>query len=227
MSKIEEVYFPRLGLIQLLIQSKQDIRLHAQYGDLGDELNEWFYWNRVWASEVALSEFIIQEYSPSGLFNQSILELGCGTGLAGMVCAKLGGVPTFSDKVPMVIESIKKTCCLNGISAYHTEILDWSIPHGVGKSFDLVLGGEIFYDSTFLEDICQLLRGLLNEGGTGLFCDPGRLGIAALEACFLKHFSISVKDAEVEWPRHPIKKRNKHSVLLYELVKRPSLLKPQ
>ena len=104
MSKIEEVYFPRLGLIQLLIQSKQDIRLHAQYGDFDDELNEWFYWNRVWASEVALSEFIIQEYSPNGLFNQTILELGCGTGLAGVVCAKLGGVPTFSDKVPMVIE---------------------------------------------------------------------------------------------------------------------------
>ena len=90
-----------------------------------------------------------------------------------------------------------------------------------------MLGSEIFYDNTFLEDICQLLRGLLNEGGTGLFCDPGRLGIAALEACFLKHFSISVKDAEVEWPRHSLKKRKKHSVLLYELVKRPSLLDPQ
>ena len=156
MSRIEEVYFPRLGLIQLLIQSKRDIRLHPQYGDFDDELNEWFYWNRVWASEVALSEFIIQEYSPNGLFNQTVLELGCGTGLAGMVCAKLGGVPTFSDKIPMVMESIKKTCCLNGISAYHTKILDWSIPHDFGKKFDLVLGSEIFYDNTFLEDICQL-----------------------------------------------------------------------
>ena len=96
-----------------------------------------------------------------------------------------------------------------------------------GKRFDLVLGSEIFYDSTFLEDICQLLRELLNEGGTGLFCDPGRLGIEALEACFFKYFSISVKDVEVEWPRNLPKKRKKHSVLLYELVKRPSLFEPQ
>ena len=144
-----------------------------------------------------------------------------------MVCAKLGGIPTFSDKILMAMETIKETCNLNGISTYHKEVLDWSIPHDFAKCFDLVLGSEIFYDSSFLGDICQLLRGLLNEGGTGLFCDPGRLGIAALEACFLNHFSISVKDAEVEWQRHPIKKRNKHSVLLYELVKRPSLLKPQ
>ena len=106
MSKIEKVYFQNWGWIQLLIQSKRYIRSHKQYGDLEVESNEWFYWNRVWASEVALSDFLIQEYSPNGLFNQTILEMGCGTGLAGMVCAKLGGVPTFSDKVPMVMESI-------------------------------------------------------------------------------------------------------------------------
>ena len=224
MSKIEEVYFPNWGLIQLLIQSKRDIRSHKQYGDLDDESNEWFYWNRVWASEVALSEYLIQEYSPNGLIDQNILELGCGTGLAAVVCAKLGGMPTFSDKVPMAVESVKETCRLNGISTYHTEVLDWSSPHDFVKCFDLVLGSEIFYDSTFLNNICQLLREILPEGGTGLFCDPSRLGLEALESCFLEYFSISVKNLEVEWPRHPLKKRKTHSVLLYQLIKRSSFL---
>ena len=58
----------------------------------------------------------------------------------------------------------------------------------------------------------------------GLFCDPGRLGLEALELCFLKYFSIAVKNLEVEWPRHPLKKGKKHSVLLYQLVKRSSFL---
>ena len=221
MSKIEKIYFPHCGLIKLLIQSKRDIRLHEQYGDLDDESNEWFYWNRVWVSEVALSDYLIQEYSPNGLFNKTILELGCGTGLAGLVCAKLGGVPTFSDKVPMVMESIKDNCRLNGISTYHTQVLDWSNPQDFGKSFDLVLGSEIFYDSSFLGDICQLLRKkLLSEGSTGLFCDPGRLGLKALESCFLEYFSISVKDLVIEWPRHSRKKSKTHSMFLYQLTKR-------
>ena len=224
MSKIEKIYFPHCGLIKLLIQSKRDIRLHEQYGDLDDESNEWFYWNRVWVSEVALSDYLIQEYSPNGLSNQTILELGCGTGLAGLVSAKLGGVPTFSDKVPMVMESIKETCRLNNVSTYYTQVLDWSIPHDFGKSYDLVLGSEIFYDSAFLEDICQLLRRLLPEGGKGLFCDPDRLGLETLESCFLKYFSISVKDLEVELPRHSFKKKKKHSVLLYQFVKRSPFL---
>ena len=128
MSKIEEVYFPNWGLIQLLIQSKRDIRSHRQYGDLNEESNEWFFWNGVWVSDVALSDFLIQEYSPNGLFNQTILELGCGTGLAGMVCAKLGGIPTFSDKILMAMETIKETCNLNGISTYHKDCLLYTSP---------------------------------------------------------------------------------------------------
>ena len=125
MSKIETVVLPHVGTIQLVIQSKRDIRSNEKSGGLDAESNEWFYWNRVWASEVALSEYLIQEFSSDSLQGKTILELGCGTGLAGMVCGKLGGVPTFSDKVPMVMDSIHDACRLNAIPNYHTCILDW------------------------------------------------------------------------------------------------------
>ncbi len=91
MSKIETVALPHVGTIQLVIQSKRDIRAYEKSGDLDAESSEWFYWNRVWASEVALSEYLIQEFSSDSLQGKTILELGCGTGLAGMVCGKLGG----------------------------------------------------------------------------------------------------------------------------------------
>jgi len=189
MPKIETVVLPHVGTIQLVIQSKRDIRSNEKSGGLDAESNEWFYWNRVWASEVALSEYLIQEFSSDSLQGKTILELGCGTGLAGMVCGKLGGVPTFSDKVPMVMDSIHDACRLNAIPNYHTCILDWAkIPKPLDR-YDLVLGSEIFYDSEFLEDICRLLVEALPTGGIGLFCDPDRLGVEAVESCLCCGFA--------------------------------------
>jgi len=219
MSKIETVVFPHVGPIQLVIQSKRDIRSNEKSGGLDAESNEWFYWNRVWASEIALSEYLIQEFSSDSLQGKTILELGCGTGLAGMVCGKLGGVPTFSDKVPMVMDSIHDACRLNAISNYHACILDWAkIPKPFNR-YDLVLGSEIFYDSEFLEDICRLLVEALPTGGIGLFCDPDRLGVEAVESCFSSQFELTLKNLDVEWPRPPAKQATTKTVLLYQLVK--------
>jgi predicted nicotinamide N-methyase len=220
MPKIEAVLLPHLGSIQLVIQSKRDIRAHEKHGEGDPESNEWFYWNRVWASEVALSEYLIQEYHPASLIDKTVLELGCGTGLAGLVSGKLGGVPTFSDKVPMVMDSIQEACRLNLISNYHTWVLDWALPGEQDVQYDLVLGSEIFYDSEFLEDICQVLMKVLAQGGMGLFCDPSRLGVEAVESCFSPQFHLTMRDLAVEWPRTSSPSTKAKTVLLYQMIKK-------
>lgn len=220
MSKTVPVVLPKVGTIELVIQSKRDIRSNQKHNEIDDESHEWFYWNRVWASEVALSEFLIQEFYLTTLRTKTILELGCGTGLAGLVCAKLGGVPTFSDKVPLVMESIQEACRLNDIAKYHMKVWDWTQPQKFHDSFDIVLGSEIFYDDTFLEDICQLLTNALPAGGIGYFCDPNRLGLEAVESCFSQRFELNVRDLEVEWPRKPSDKKSSKKVLLYQLIKK-------
>lgn len=220
MSKTEAVILPKVGTILLVIQSKRDIRAQEKPEAMDAESNEWFYWNRVWASEVALSEFLIQEFYPDLLKDKTILELGCGTGLAGLVAGKLGGGPTFSDKVPMVMESTQEACRLNKIKNFATLILDWATPKGLTQRYDMVLGSEIFYDNMFLDDICRLLDHVLPVGGTGFFCDPNRLGLEAVEASFAKKFMLTTKDLEVEWPRIRSGNVKKKSVLLYQLVKK-------
>ncbi|MDT7041018.1 hypothetical protein [Candidatus Nitronereus thalassa] len=220
MPKIENVEFPSLGSIQLIIQSKREIREYEKMGSVDAESSEWFYWNRIWASEVGLSEFLIREFYPDSLKGKKILELGCGTGLAGMVCGKLGGIPTFSDKVPMVMESIREACRLNKLSKYQTLVLDWANCEGIGHRYDTVLGSEIFYDNTFLNDISRLLDQVLTPGGTGLFCDPNRLGFEVVEACFSKKFHLTISNLEVEWPQSRSIHRKKKTVFLYQLVKK-------
>ena len=220
MAKIATVEFPSLGSIQLVIQSKRDIREYEKETSVDAESNEWFYWNRIWASEVGLSEFLIREFSPDALKGKTILELGCGTGLAGLVCGKLGGVPTFSDKVPMVMESVHEACRLNKLSKYQTLVLDWAHCQGIEHGYDMVLGSEVFYDNIFLKDICRLLDQVLTPGGTGLFCDPNRLGFEAVETCFGTKFHLTVSDLKVEWPRSLSGQRKKKTVFLYQLVKK-------
>lgn len=220
MSKVEAVSLPQVGTVHLVIQSKRDIWAHEKDDARDAESNEWFYWNRVWASEVALSEFLIQEFYPELLTGKTILELGCGTGLAGLVGGKLGGVPTFSDKVPMVMESTQEACRLNGIQAFSTLVLDWAKPKGLTQQYDMILGSEIFYDNTFLDDICQLLDQVMVVGGIGIFCDPNRLGLEAVESSFAQKFTLTTRDLEVEWPRMQSGTAKKKTVLLYQLVKK-------
>lgn len=219
MSRVKTVVLPKIGSVQLIIKTKREIRAHPAYAKMESDSNEWLYWNRVWHSEVALSEWLIQEFYPDKLMGKKILELGCGTGLAGIVCAGLGGVPTFSDIVPMVMDTVKETCKLNGIVDYHTLILDWSHPESLLGTFNLVLGSEIFYDNSFLNEISALLEHALPVGERGLFCDPNRLGFETVEESFSKNFTLTVIPRTVNWPPMVSGKVHKKQVYLYELVK--------
>lgn len=220
MSRVQSVLFPQIGNVQLIIKTKREIRAHPAYAQMESESNEWLYWNRVWHSEVALSEWLIQEFYPDKLRGKTILELGCGTGLAGIVCAKLGGVPTFSDIVPMVMDTVKEACELNGIEDYQTLILDWSHPEAMPGAYNMVLGSEIFYDVSFLDDLSELLKRALTIGGLGVFCDPNRLGFDTLENTFSQNFHLTVQSHTVLWPPEGAGKTQKE-VFIYELTQQP------
>ena len=219
MSKFQSITLPNLGPIQLVIKTKRECRAQSSESQKDDESLEWFYWNKVWFSEVALAEWCIKNWFPDGLKGKHVLELGCGTGLAGLVCAKLGAKVTFSDKVPVAMESVEENCHSNGITDYQTMILDWAQPEGLLPTYDFIIGSEIFYDITFLPDICRLLeRGLLATG-TAVFCDPNRLGVEVLESNFSRKFSLSLMPLRVRWPQGNLEKSEDKDVCLYEFNK--------
>ena len=49
-----------------------------------------------------------------------VLELGCGTGLSGIVAAKCGAHVLFTDKrdPPEILDNCKENCRLNGLTNY-------------------------------------------------------------------------------------------------------------
>ena len=224
MSRLMPVLLPKIGTVQLVLKSKREIRAHPTYGSLMSESNEWLYWNRVWYSEVALSEWLIEEFYPDKLVGHRVLELGCGTGLAGIVAAKLGAISTFSDIVPMVMDSVSEACAANNITAYRTLLLDWSCPEAMPETYGMILGSEIFYDVSFLQDLCAVLNRGLGEGGRGAFCDPNRLGFDSLQASFSDSFRMTTQSRSVEWPKRSSGPFLEKEVFIYELSRKGSTI---
>lgn len=67
----------------------------------------------VWPASIVLAEYI---WHHQGLFREKcVVELGCGTGLAGIVAALVGAQVTLTDSasLPRVLDNAEHNCKLN------------------------------------------------------------------------------------------------------------------
>ena len=100
----------------------------------------------------------------SGFNGKSILELGCGLGLCGILAAKLGaingnaegGKVVFTDRDEEVLEFVDKNIILNGVQSYsYVERLEWDnttesdylrdhYTHNEG--FDVIIASDCLYN---------------------------------------------------------------------------------
>lgn len=158
MSRVQVVTLPKIGEVSFVCKTKRDISIETPLDKRDDESLGWRYCDRIWPSEVALPEFLIHQFFPKKLTEARVLELGCGTGLAGVVAVQLGAFTMFSDMVPMTLEAVKETCQLNKISNFDTCTLDWSEKIESKEQYDVVLGSEVFYEETILADISHVLE---------------------------------------------------------------------
>ncbi len=219
MSHVKVVTFPRIGDVSIVCKSKRDISVETPLDKRDNESLGWGYWDRIWPSSVALSEYLIHQFFPKRLTGEKVLEIGCGTGVPGVVAAQLGAYTTFSDMVPVTLEAVKETCRLNHIKKFDTCTLDWSEKIPSEERYDMVLGCEVFYDVAILADIAHVLEQVLSPGGKGIFCDPNRLGLDTIELAFQEKFNLSIEQIPLTWPPRKEKSQDK-MVYLYELTAR-------
>ncbi len=218
MSHTKTIPLPQLGDIPIVIKTKRDISDETPLDKRDDESLGWGYWDRIWPSEVALSEYLIQQFFPLKLKGKKVLEIGCGVGLAGVVAARLGASTTFSDMVPITLEGVKETCQLNHVTNFDTCTLDWFDPSSLKDTYDIVIGSEIFYDDKNVPGISNLLQKAINSGGQGIFCDPNRLGLSRIEFHFKDHFSFSLKEVPLNFALRKATGGTKKNGYIYTLT---------
>src|SRR5215475_1015736 len=125
----------------------------------------------LWESSVGLSQRLAEE--PSLVQGKRVLELGAGTGLPGLVARSLGACVWQTDQMEDVLDVAalnERENALAGIRRFRADWRDWVEP----RSFDVILGADILYDTALNGSIASILDRSLAPGGRVVLADPGR-----------------------------------------------------
>ena len=131
----------------------------------------------IWESAIVLS----QEMAKRGaaLKGQTILELGCGVGLPGMIARRFGGRVVQTDHDALALALCRHNAALNGVGGIEQFCGDWRDWTHTGR-YDLVIGADIIYDTADYALLEQVFRSTLAPSGLLLLTDPQRQQTIAL-----------------------------------------------
>ncbi|KAL5706412.1 hypothetical protein ACHQM5_024582 [Ranunculus cassubicifolius] len=124
----------------------------------------------VWPSSIALAEYVWQQKSR---FNGvSVVELGAGTSLPGLVAAKLGADVTLTDNSSRleVLENMKRMCQLNIVNCTVLGLTwgEWEEPMFKLKP-KILLGADVLYDTKDFDDLFATVTFLLQISPGSVF----------------------------------------------------------
>ncbi|CAH8255927.1 unnamed protein product [Arabidopsis lyrata] len=124
----------------------------------------------VWPCSVILAEYVWQQRSR--FRHSSVLELGAGTSLPGLVAAKVGANVTLTDDAskPEVLDNMRRVCELNKLNC-NVMGLTWGVWDA--PIFDLrpniILGADVLYDSSAFDDLFATVSFLLQSSPDAVF----------------------------------------------------------
>jgi predicted nicotinamide N-methyase len=128
------------------------------------------YWSEIWPSSLGLAGYLSRMEIPCGL---PAIELGCGTGLCGVVAALRGARVTFTDYERDALSFARANHALGTGRPGPTRIFDWRDPPR-NLSAGLVLASDVIYESRFIEPFLNALKRTTAPGGMALVAEPWR-----------------------------------------------------
>jgi predicted nicotinamide N-methyase len=130
------------------------------------------YWADLWPSAVALSRYMTE----SGIIqpDTTVVEIGCGLGLPGIVAGMLGAKEVvFTDYLEEPLEYAKRNWALNCSGEARFLRLDWRDPDPE-LAADVLLASDIAYEARFFPHLPNAFKTLCKPEGRILFSEPGR-----------------------------------------------------
>lgn len=125
----------------------------------------------LWAAAIALAQEL--SLRAEEFRGKSVLELGAGTGLPGLVAAHLGAQVVQSDYMQTIMRVCELNAELNGIEGitYKKALWqNWDDP----RQYDVIIGSDILYASEGHADLMKIFQTNLSPRGQILITDPGR-----------------------------------------------------
>lgn len=125
----------------------------------------------LWPSAIALAHELAAR--GDALRGASVLELGAGTGLPGIVAATLGAAVVQTDRADLALEVCRRNGARNQVARVTYRAADWSDWHDDAR-YDLVIGADILYAERMHEALRAIFAANVAPGGRVLVADPLR-----------------------------------------------------
>lgn len=128
------------------------------------------FWAATWRAAQGLDAYLDRVPNLPGL---SVLELGGGSGRAGIAAALRGANVCISDASSMALlmcrynaRFVAERVCVRK--------LDWSLPESLNRRYPLLLGSDIVYNPSLYPILEPCMRRVLEPGGLVLLSEPQR-----------------------------------------------------
>lgn len=153
------------------------------------------YWGTLWPAALLLAERVAT-WEPAGSKPPTVLELGCGLGLVGLVAAGRGYRVISSDYDEAALAFVRANAELNHIPPPETRVVDWRATYADLRC-DRILAADVLYEARNLVPFAEFVARHLEDSGFALVSDTNRStadGFASVAgAC-----SLSVTSEQVE-----------------------------
>ena len=131
----------------------------------------------IWESAVVLADVL--DARGRDLDRRSVLELGCGVGLPGLVAQQHGARVVQTDHDALALALCRHNAALNRITGVEQFVGDWQAWTHTQR-YDLIIGADIIYDTADYEVLEKVFRANLAPRGEVLLTDPMRQQTIAL-----------------------------------------------
>ncbi|XP_026180602.1 histone-arginine methyltransferase METTL23 [Mastacembelus armatus] len=126
----------------------------------------------VWPCAVVLAQYLWTQRAE--LRDKTVLELGAGVSLPGVVAARCGAnvILSDNDKTPQCLENCRHSCEANGLQDVVVMGLSWgeiSPDLVLLPKLDIILGSDVFYEPSDFEDVLVTVAFLLRKNPRAQF----------------------------------------------------------
>lgn len=129
------------------------------------------YGTVLWPSAVALAHEVVAR--GDAWKGRSVLELGAGTGLPGIIAASLGARVVQTDKQPLALDACRENAARNGVAGITVRQADWATWDDPA-SYDVVIGSDVIYSEAAHPLLRDVLARAVAPNGRALLADPFR-----------------------------------------------------
>lgn len=127
------------------------------------------FWAATWRAALGLDRFLDR----FDLQDRRILELGCGSGQAGVAAAARGANVTMTDAVPLALE-VARLNAWPVRERVQLSQLNWKDPQLECEPFPMIIGSDLVYDPDLFPLLDGCARLYLQPAGKLLLSEPHR-----------------------------------------------------